>query len=128
MRIENYGAVYHAIKPEEIEKILWKRHGDGVSAFWLSHGSEKFPVLIIMIKGDLASLHYLPEDRHPGFVSIGPLDDLESGETTTFFLNSPTAPEDVVNDTILPFSDALRAAQEFATSSSLPKSIEWDEL
>jgi hypothetical protein len=33
-----------------------------------------------------------------------------------------------MNEAGVPFSDALKAAQEFAISKSMPKCIQWNEL
>jgi hypothetical protein len=128
MRIEDYDAVRDVTNPAEIEAMLSKRHGAGRNAFWLSHGSNGFPAINIMVIGDLAYMLYLPKERHPGFASIGTLPDLRSGGDTSFFPSDADEPLEIMNEAVVRFSDALKAAQEFAVSPALPKSIQWSEF
>lgn len=128
MRIQDFERVYDASGNDAIDSALTKRHGSGVNAFWLSHGSSKYPALLILVNGELASLHYFPKDRHPGFRSVGKVEGLEPGGTTTFFMNNVNEPEQILNDSIVPFSTALKAAKEFSASADLPPSVEWFEL
>ena len=65
MRIEDYHNVWDVTSPADIEAALRKRHGAGRNAFWLFHGSNKSPAISIMVRGDLAYVHYFPKDRHP---------------------------------------------------------------
>jgi len=45
-----------------------------------------------------------------------------------YIMNSPIEREEVPNDAIVPFADAVAAAKEFLASTELPPSIEWFEL
>jgi hypothetical protein len=54
MRIQDYDSVCNVKSPADIEAALSKRHGAGRNAFWLSHGTEPFPAINIMVKGDLS--------------------------------------------------------------------------
>jgi hypothetical protein len=128
MRIEDYNAVWDVTIPADIEAALRKRHGAGRNAFWLSHGSKKSPAISIMVKGDLAYVHYFPKDRHPGFASLGMLPGLTSGGDTSFFPDDTDETFEILNYAVVRFADALKVAQEFAISPALPKSIQWSEL
>jgi hypothetical protein len=87
MRIQDYWSVWNLTDPTDIAAALSKRHGSGRNTFWLSHGSELFPVVNIMLNGDFAYIHYLPGGDHPGFISVGNLLGLEPGGCTEFFLD-----------------------------------------
>jgi hypothetical protein len=128
MKIEDYHTVYHTTKLSDIEVALRKRYRAGRNSFWLFHGGNKFPAINIMVIGNLAYIHYFPEERHPGFASVGTLPGLRSGEETDFFLSSSDEPLGVMNEAVVQFSDALQVAREFATSPALPESIKWSEL
>lgn len=52
MRIQDYDSVCNVKSPADIEAALRKRHGAGRNAFWLSHGTEPFPAINIMVKGE----------------------------------------------------------------------------
>jgi hypothetical protein len=127
MRIEDFETIYQATETKEIEAILSKRYDDGLNGFWLSHGSERYPLIILVVKRDLANLHYFPKEDHPGFASVGHMESLNSDDSTEFFLH-PDQTVGIWNQAIIPFSDALKAAKEFSVSPTLPKSIPWDEL
>jgi immunity protein Imm1 of predicted polymorphic toxin system len=49
-------------------------------------------------------------------------------KSTTFFINSVEEPEEVPNNAVVPFSDALAAAKDFFTTQELPRSVDWFEL
>jgi len=70
--------------------------------------------------------HYLPEDQDAGFVSVAKV--LAESQRNKHFLHSPTEKIWVVNHQVVPFSDALKVAQEFAISTTLPKCIQWFDL
>jgi Immunity protein Imm1 len=128
MTIEDYHTACDITTLAEVEALLRRRYGAGRNAFWLRHGCNKFPAINIMVSGDLAYIHYFPKERHPGFASVGMLPGLRSGEETDFFLSSSNEPLGIMNDAVVRFSDALKAAQEFAISPELPKCIQWSEL
>jgi hypothetical protein len=128
MRIQDYDTVWDVTEPAEIKAALRKRHGAGRNAFWLSHGSNDFPTINIMVNGDLAYIHYFPERRHPGFSSIGMAPGLKSGGESVFFPSSSNEPLGIMNEQVVGFSDAMKVAQEFAFSAAMPKSIRWFEF
>ena len=125
MKIQDFERVYNANGDDAVESALAKRYGDGVNAFWLSNASSKYPALLILVNGDLASLHYFPKERHAGYRSVGHIQGLVPGAMTTFFMNSVSEPQPMINDSVVPFSVALKAGKEFSTSTDLPSSVEW---
>ncbi len=122
------GLVYEAADRDQLEAVLMRRHGNGVNEFWLSHGNDRYPAVALLVKGDLAALHYFPTEGHPGFTSAGNVAGLESGEITTFWISAGGETIGVLNDAVMPFSVALAAAAEFLISIELPRSVEWFEL
>ena len=128
MKVQDNDSVSNVTSPAEVEAALGKRHGGGRNSFWLSHGAELFPVINIMVKGDLAYLDYFPSDGHPGLASVGRSLNLSPGGYTTFFPDDTNERLEIMNEAVVPFSDALKAAQEFAISKALPKCIQWFEL
>jgi hypothetical protein len=80
-----------------------------------------------MVKGDLAAVHYLPKDQEPGFVSVANVRGPRPDETSIFFIG-PTEKIWVRNDAVVPFSDALKVAQDFSISTTMPNCIQWFEL
>jgi hypothetical protein len=84
--------------------------------------------LLILVNKAPANLHYFPPGDHPGFHSVGHISALDPDEYTTFFMNSLEEREDISNNAVILFSDALAAAKEYLAGTELPKSIEWFEL
>lgn len=70
MRIEDFESEHDVTRPGDMTAALSKRDGRGINSFWLSHGAEEFPAINIMVKGDLAYVHYFPKHRHPGYASV----------------------------------------------------------
>jgi hypothetical protein len=128
MRIEDHNSVCHTTDPPKIDEALGRRFDNGINAFWLSHGDQKFPAINLLVRGNLAYLHYFPNEDHAGFASVGELKNLKAGGETKFLLENFVDSVQIVNEYIVLFADALKAAQEFAKSPTLPKSIRWDEL
>jgi len=54
--------------------------------------------------------------------------NLNPKEITTFAIGDAGETIDVLNDSIVPFSDALEVAKEFFHSQEMPRSIKWLEL
>ena len=128
MKVIDLNGAHEAISVEELDTILKRRQGTGVNSFWLSHGIA-YPTLSLLVKGDLATLNYVPEEHDAGFRSVGKMPGLNAGETTTFAMSNNRADDVVVlNDAVLPFSAALKAAKEFFLSKDLPRSVEWTRL
>jgi Immunity protein Imm1 len=58
---------------------------------------------------------------------VGHISALDPDKYTTFFMNTLEEREDIPNNAVILFPDALAAAKEFFASTELPKSIEWFE-
>jgi hypothetical protein len=128
MKIQDNESETNVTSSRDIEAALSKRQGSGRNSFWLSHGTELYPVISVLVNGDLAYLEYFPSDGHPGFTSVGGSLDLSPGGHTAFFPDDTHETLQIMNEAVVPFPDAVRAAQEFAISKTLPRCIEWVEL
>jgi immunity protein Imm1 of predicted polymorphic toxin system len=123
------GAIFDVSTEADVERILLKRYGEGVNAFLLFHEPQTNLWLSILVKDQLAILHYFPdEEDHPGYHSIGDMPSLPAEGRTVFFMRSLKEEEEMPNHAIVPFADALAAAKEFLVDTALPASIEWFEL
>ncbi|SRR6266481_2799702 len=127
MKVQDFEGAAEVTSEDELKRFLSRRFGEGVNEFWLSHEKNN-PALSIMVNGQLATMHYFTKERHPGFRSIGKVEGLERGGMSTFFTQTPHQKQPVLNDAVVPFSVALRAACEFLHSKQLPGSLEWLEL
>jgi hypothetical protein len=130
MEVEDLSGTHRVHSIAQLEQLLGVRFKDEENEFWLRAGKSDHPALSIMVKGDLAAVHYFPEEGHAGYVSIGGKMNLYPSEMTIFRIGSLDVGDTayVPNESIVPFSDALGVAREFFLSQELPRSIEWLEL
>jgi hypothetical protein len=129
MKIQDIsGTIFDVLTEADVERILLKRYGEDVNAFLLYHEPRENLWLSILVKDQLANLHYFPDEEHPGYASIGDLPSLPADGFTLFYMRSLKEEEYISNDAIVPFADALAAAKEFLVNTDLPPSIEWFEL
>lgn len=118
----------HEVKGfSDLEEILDRRDKNGFNSFWLSHGTRQYPTLCILVKNDLAALHFIPQEYVAGFRSQGNMGELNSGETA-FVISKLGEQIWVTNEAIVDFSMALNAVREFFLSEELPKAMQWFEL
>jgi hypothetical protein len=103
LRVDDFDGPHEANSVSALEIILAKRYNEDSNSFWLSHGNKRHPALALLVKGNLAGMHYFPKDSHPGFVPTGTLVGLPSGEQTTFYLGKGGAEIQVVHNAIVPF-------------------------
>jgi hypothetical protein len=127
MKIHDFEAGLDVATVPELEAALSRRHGVGINSFWLGHIAGGFPAINIVVNGDLAHVHYFPKEHHPGFASVADLPGPRPHDTSVFFIG-PKEKIWVLNDEIVPFSQALKAAEEFAVSNAMPKCVRWRSL
>ena len=129
MEVEDLSGTHSAHSIAELEQLLGVRFKDQLNHFWLRADGSEFPELAISVKGDLSAIHYFPQKRHAGFVSLGGKLNLDPDKTTTFSISHSAADDAKVrNEFVMPFSEAMNVAKEFFHSQELPRSIEWVEL
>ncbi|HXA70012.1 MAG TPA: hypothetical protein VNW24_06160 [Stellaceae bacterium] len=130
MEVEDLSGTHSVHSIAQLEQLLGVRFKDQENEFWLRADKSDHPALSIMVKGDLAAIHYFPKEGHAGHVSIGGKMNLDAKKMTKFSIGSldPGATIHVPNHLIVSFSEALEVAKEFFRSQELPRSIEWFEL
>jgi hypothetical protein len=121
-------SVHNVETPADIDAILSKRYRLRINSFWVADSAGAFPAINIMVNGDLAYVHYFPKDQHPGYASVGGALGLNPEEDTDFFHDNAQETFPIMNDSVVPFSDALKVVQGFAISKSIPKCVQWNEL
>lgn len=113
----------------ELEGVLSRRYEDGANAFWISPDTEEYPMLAVLIAGELATLNYVPDEQRAGFRSVGGVLGAGSSGTTMFPISSNRADDVAVpDDAVVAVAVAIAAATEFFKSLRLPECMEWFEL
>ena len=115
-----------ATNKAELDHALMKRYDSGMNYFYLVLDGSEYPSLIIMVSGELAWLYFLSSSEHAGYHSVGAVPGLDPNGRTRFV--SPGPQEELFfNDQVVPFADALRAAEEFSVTGQLPQCVDWRE-
>jgi hypothetical protein len=63
-----------------------------------------------------------------GLQSVGIGTNLVSDEVSIFYTNTPEEEIEIRTDVVIPFCKAVKAAEEFFETKTLPECIEWLEL
>ena len=124
LAVEHFGGTEEVRDSLALDRILARRFGADVNAFWIT-GEEPFPALAILVRGELASVHFFPHDGHAGFQSRG---TAPSQHPVTFCCGSPTELIQVPSESVVAFDDARLAAHEVLSSFAMPQSLRWFEL
>lgn len=101
----------------------------GGGKFFLVHEDSEYPYLCMRVSGNVADVHFFPEEGHSGFRCLGG-EGLPEGGYTTFLYEGcdPGTGEETPNEFILPFETACRVASEFLMIRLMPESRTWLEL
>lgn len=114
---------------EDVENILLRREESGVISFWLSSSGERHPSLLILVRGDIATMIFYEEEFGSVYHSKGNVPNINPEGSTVFEeCDSDDTDRAISNDELIPFSEALAAAKEFFVSRKLPECIEWSGL
>ena len=106
---------------------------ENYGAIILSHdgGDNDRPSLYIHINGDVAYLHYFPDNQglHPGFQAKGMV-PRDCEEEVHFLMTTGTEADSITmpRETLVPVEAAYKAAEEFLRKPALPPSVSWLEL
>jgi hypothetical protein len=130
MEVDALDGTHSVHSMARLERLLGVRFKNQENDFLLTPDSSDYPRLSIMVKGDLAAIHYFPKDGHAGHVALGGKMNLDPKKMTRFSIGRLDAGDTihVPNHLIVSFSEALEVAKEFFHSQELPRSIKWFEL
>jgi hypothetical protein len=130
MRIEGHHTTWHANDARSLAEILRRRDSKGGGQFWISAMDDRFPCLALRVSGDLADVHYFPEEGHPGFRCLAEQDLLDERDAIPFVYCGcdPASGEEVPREFVVPFMVALAVATEFLSTRQLPEAARWLEL
>lgn len=125
LNVDDFSGTTKVHSTDELGEIL-RRRFDRTNEFWLAHDGAKHPSLAILVRGDLACLHYFPTEQHPGFLSQGYVEELNPSGATAFVIGGEET--EIPNTAVIRLNEAVESAKEFLLSNALPKSTKWLEL
>lgn len=129
MRIQGHGKSWQADDVESVQDALAWRDKRVGALFWLAPDHENFPTLAIRISGEIADIHYFPQEGHPGFRVVGG-DGLPEGEMSTLVFDGcdPASGEETPNEFVVTVETAGVVATEFFQSKQMSETVGWFEL
>ncbi len=126
MNVQDISGPHLAGDLSELEAILSRRQLGDFNTFWLATESDGYPLLMILVKGEMAVLHYMTTADEPGLRSVGKNDD---GDFLDFSIsNNPGDDIQEPSNAVVTLDAAWRAAKEFFASRELTHSVKWEEL
>lgn len=129
MRVDGNHRTWHVANLTALDAVLAWRDDRGGAQFWLTPDDHKYPALAIRVSGDVADIHYFPEDGHPGFRCLGGEGLPRDGLTTLVYQGAdPATGEETPNEFIVPFETARSVAAEFFRSRQMSDAVSWFEL
>lgn len=129
MRIQDMFRSYTANDLDTISDVLRTRNDKGENAFWITRGDDKFPMLSVLIRGELATLQYFRKDRDAGLASVGQKPTTLKENVIAFPISQNSADDLLIqSDSLISVEKAIKAVREFFESGEVPKSVEWLEL
>jgi hypothetical protein len=127
--IVDFGGIHEIASLDDLEFFMQNQYGEGYNEFWIYLGEEKSPALSVLTKKEIAVAYYFPEDRHPGFASMG--SDASEGKESSqieFRIGNIDGKVGVPDYFTIPIEKAISAAKEFIKSGVMPQNMDWLEL
>jgi|HubBroStandDraft_1064217.scaffolds.fasta_scaffold25760_3 hypothetical protein len=128
MKIQDLEAVHQVADMDQLDSIMDRKYKGYANTFWISHGDDKYPVMLIFMNGDQANIQYYPREGHAGLTSIGNILGTNGEGVSSFVLNRFGEMQEIDNSCIISSHEARTAAREFMNSRALPTSVTWLNL
>lgn len=125
LEIFDVGGRQEASSTEQLHRALSRRFDRG-NHFEIAARGSSYPMLDLMVSGDLAVVHYFPAEGNAGAQSIG--DPGSGAELVEFPDNGLGATVTMPGSTVLSLTTAIRCAEEFSIDLQRPTTITWYEL
>ena len=127
MQLNDFYSETSISSKEYLNEALNNRSELNSNDFELWHSPNEFPKLNILVKNEYAYVHYFDSDDSPGYRPKSTI-NLDTDKSTSFCHGSPGNITEIWNGMVIPFSQAVEAAQQFFNAPELPKCIKWEEL
>ena len=129
LRIAGYSRTWEVEDVQGLHQALAWRDARGGGIFFLSRENVQYPHLCIRVSGNIADVHFFPEEGHPGYRCLGD-EGMPEGESTTFVYEGcdPWDGEETPNRFVVPFETARSIATAFLRSERRPDTVSWFEL
>jgi hypothetical protein len=123
MIVADFRGAREVSTPIELEAVLKTSYGHDANSFWLSHPLRRDPSLAILVKRGSRKCQVFCWRRQRGIQIRGTCKRPGARRDVHFHLDSEKLEQPMLNDSVVPISDALKAATEFLVSEALPTSV-----
>ena len=114
-----------ASSAEELHQALSRRF-DGGNHFEIAALDRTYPLLDLMVSGDVAVVHHFAAESHAVAQSIGDLGN--AGRPPSFLRTEPAPRSQCRGSTVVCMITAMRCAEEFSIDLQRPTAVNWFEL
>src|SRR5262245_52179641 len=120
VRVDGHRRTWEVADQPGLAAALAWRDERGGAMLWLTPDNARYPALALRISGDVADVHYFPQDGHPGFRCLGGDRQPAGGVTRLVYQGAdPATGEDTPNEFIVPVELAGEVAAEFFQSQQM---------
>jgi len=125
LEIFDFEGRQEASSAEQLHRALSRRF-DGGNHFEIAAVGRQYPMLDLMVSGDLAVVHYFAAEGSAGTQSIGDVGD--AVETVEFPEDRAGATFTMPGSTVVSMATAISCAEEFSIDLQRPTAVTWFEL
>ena len=108
---------------EEVIAILEMRNNNNENEYWISL-ELKFPCMALLVKNDVSSVHYFPNEDSAGFRALK--SDIGLGEAVQITIGGHQY--EIESEAIIPVDEVISAVLYFYDNHVQPNNFVWDEL
>ena len=128
-RINHFGGKALCTTWDEVAQTLEQTVG-GVNEFFIAAEHTMFPYLVVLLQGDYAYMHCVPNETDAGLVAFSDdiSTDLPTDGISIFYTNAPTEEIEIYNDYVIPKTLAWTVVKDFVETGEMSSCVEWEEL
>lgn len=127
MKIYDFYGVYDCKNEEDLLKFLSIRSKNLSNEYELRNNLD-FPYMTIMVKEDLACVHFFKDENDCGSFAYISENKFDIDGFTTFNIGSEDAETIVSNKMVIPIEKAYIIAKDFFQTNRKSEKINWFEL
>jgi hypothetical protein len=128
MRIVDFKGNYQVDRESDIDTAMARRYGDGFNEFFIYREGQEFPYLAILVRVDIATIFFFPEDGHPGFRAFKAQDAARDEENVMFYIADFADSVQSPAEFIVPAAASVAVAKNFLRTGSMSPMLDWLEL
>ena len=129
IKMHHFGGKNICTTWDEVAQTL-EQTVDGVNEFYIAAEHTMFPDLAVLVKGDYAYVHCVPNEADGGLIAFSDdtLTDLPQDGISVFYTNTPTEEIQIYNDYVIPKTLAQTIVKDFVETGKMSDCVEWEDI